>query len=134
MYRDWPSLDVVRISPSNDSTPNSTGFQIELEREPMSVPGKIEQLLTKFGWEHSQICPNTKEQLWQKNPLDSHTDEMKAAWDNDLQNCHWYWYEAMAYEFGKFIGIGDDVDWSKSQGSSDGMASSAPTTDMSKGR
>lgn len=124
MYRDWPSEDQVRIIQNgSDGAVNSTpGFSINIEREPMAVPGKVEMLLTRFGWTHSQMCPNTKEQLWQKNPPTDSTEEVKKAWDNDLQNCHWYWYEAMAYEFGKFIGIGDDKDWNKSQGSA-GMGS-----------
>lgn len=114
MYTNWPDEDKIRMS-INDSGMNGAGLSVNLEREPHSVPGKVETLLHKLGWEHSQTDPNTKEMLWHKMPPPGATDEVKSKWDNDLQNCHWFWYEAMSYEFGKFMSIGDDGDWSGSQ-------------------
>ena len=114
MYKNWPSEDQIRLS-HNDNGVNGAMLSVDLEREPHSVPGKVEDLLMKFGWEHSQFCPNSKEQLFQKKPPTDAPDNIKAAWDNDLQTAHWYWYEAMSYEFGKFMSIGTDVDWSKEQ-------------------
>lgn len=115
MYNNWPNEDVARISMNQSGIPNEGSFRVDLERSKMSVPAKVEILLTKFGWEASQSCPNTKEQLFQKKPPTDATDETKTAWDWELQNSHWFWYEAMAYEFGKFISIGTEVDWNQSQ-------------------
>ncbi len=110
---------------NNDSGINGASLSVDLEREPHSVPGKVDILLTKFGWMHSETDPNTKEPLFQKRPPDAAPDNVKASWDSDLQNCHWRWYEAMAYEFGKFMSIDDDRDWNHSQGSS-GVGASTP--------
>ena len=124
MYNGWPSQDQIRMS-NNDSGINGAAFSVDLEREPHTVPGKGETLLMKFGWVHSEICPNTKEQLFQKRPPSDAPDNVKSSWDSDLQSCHWRWYEAMAYEFGKFMSIGDDRDWNKSQHPSASGASQA---------
>ncbi len=131
MYSNWPNEDVARLSMNQSGIPNEGSFRVDLERSEMGVPGKVETLLTKFGWEPSQSCPNTKEQLFQEKPPSNAPDNIKAAWDHDLQNAHWYWYEAMAYEFGKFMSIGTDVDWSKEQhpsnvGGSAGATPQAP--------
>lgn len=125
MYKNWPTKDQLRVSMNQGGIPNEGSFQVDLERESMDVPAKVEILLIRFGWEHSQQCPNTNEQLFQKKPNKDATDEAKAAWDFDLQNGHWYWYEAMAYEFGKFISIDTDVDWSKSHPSNVGGSAGA---------
>lgn len=115
MYRNWPSEDRIRMS-VNDSGINGAALSVDMERDEHSVPGKVEKFLVRLGWSHVLICPNTKEQLWQKSPPDDAPDHVKTNWDSDLQNCHWYWYEAMSYEFGKFMSIGTDTDWNVEQG------------------
>jgi hypothetical protein len=126
MYNGWPNEDQVRVNLTNpNGAVNSGSFDINLEREPHRVPAKVQTLLTRFGWTTSETCPNTKEVLFQKDPPNDAPDNVKSAWDSDLQNCHWRWYEAMAYEFGKFMSIGDDADWNKSQGSGVGSANQA---------
>lgn len=125
MYNGWPNEDQIRMS-INDSGVNGAGLSVDLERTPHTVPDKAETLLMKFGWVYSETCPNTKEHLFQKRPPTDAPDTVKSSWDNDLQNCHWRWYEAMAYEFGKFMSIGDDAGSSSAAGSGVGGATSSP--------
>jgi len=124
MYNGWPNEDQIRMS-INDSGVNGAGLSVDLERDPHKVPGKVQALLTRFGWTNSETDPNTKEILFQKRPPNDAPDNVKSSWDADLQNCHWRWYEAMAYEFGKFMSIDDDRDWNQSQGSS-GVGANTP--------
>ena len=77
MYRNWPDADKIRMS-VDDSGMNGAAMSVDLEREPHSVPGKVEVLLTRFGWTHSETDPNTKEQLWQKQPPTDASDEKKS--------------------------------------------------------
>ena len=137
MYTFYPSQTDVTLTAN--SVPQQNGMPIGgneipgikldaiMNFEDQKTPTKVAILLQKFGWSECGSHPDTKQQMWQKNPPDDASDEAKAGWDNDLKNGFWLWDEAMAYEFGKFIGIGDDVDWSKSQGSAN-MGSAGATS------
>ncbi len=87
-------------------TPN--GVQFEILMPPVTVPNKCEQLLFTLGWTVRASDPDTTEVLYYKPPPSDATKEVTQGWDFDLQNGYWHWYEAMAYEFGKFMSIGDD--------------------------
>lgn len=135
MYSNWPSQTEVTLTAN--SVPQQSGIAIpgdqipgiqlnaQLEIERQKTPGKVAILLQKFGWKECGTHPDNQQQMWSKQPADNATDEVKAAWDADLKNGYWMWYEAMAYEFGKFISIDTDVDWSKSHPSNVGGSEGA---------
>ena len=52
--------------------------------------------------------PDTCETLFQKHAPDGANDEERSKWNYELANGYWFWYEAIAYEFSKFMSIGDD--------------------------
>ncbi len=104
MLNNYPTSPEVRCTPGG--TPN--GMQFEITMPQVCVPAKCEQLLFKLGWTVRTSNPDTQEMLYYKCPPNDATDEIKKGWDFDLQNGYWHWYEAMAYEFGKFMSIGDD--------------------------
>ncbi len=58
--------------------------------------------------------PDTGEMLFHKSAPDSATDEERRGWNYELSNNYWHWYEAMAYEFSKFMGIEEDTGGSRS--------------------
>lgn len=79
------------------------GIEMELDSSVHKVPNRVKRLLGNLGWKERGLDPDTREQLYHKdNP------SMGGDFDPDLDACSWRWYEAMAYEFGKFINIGMD--------------------------
>lgn len=103
MYSSFPSPTLVNISGQGNMINMDVNFPIH------TVPEKCLNFLQKLGWEVATSHPDTKESLFQKNPPKGSSDEIKKEWNYDLQHCYWHWYEAMAYEFGKFMGIDEDT-------------------------
>ena len=86
---------------------NSMSFSINFQiRE---VPDKMDDFLQKTGWMSCGAHPDTREKLYRKPCPDNATDEIQKEWPYELGSGYWHWYEAVAYEFGKFMTIGDDV-------------------------
>lgn len=85
-------------------------LSFKLLKQNVDVPEHIDKTLSQFGWTHASYHPDTQEELFRKPPPDDCTDERRNKWPHDLQWGHWHWYEAMAYEFGKFITIEDESD------------------------
>lgn len=86
--------------------PTLSGNQLEISlTTPIhKVPARVEKLLGTLGWKERGTDSDTNEKLYHKdNP------SMGGDFDPDLDACSWRWYEAMAYEFGKFIDIGMDA-------------------------
>ena len=102
MYSNFPQP----ISSTPVVTNNQIAFTIDVQI--VDVPVKSDTLLLKLGWSHYSSHPDTHEQLYHKPPPNDVSDEVKASWDSNLQYSYWHWYEAMAYEFGKFMSIDDD--------------------------
>ena len=106
MLNNYPASPEIKIMPGANGSPSEVRFEISMP--PVTVPNKCEALLFKFGWQRRVSDPDTQEALYYKPSPHDATDEIKKGWDYDLQNGYWHWYEAMAYEFGKFMSIGDD--------------------------
>ena len=84
---------------------NGEGVEMNIVVAKQVEPERVVKLLNNLGWKEIGICPDTGESLYQKsNP------NMGGDFDSDLANYYWRWYEAMAYEFGKFINIGLDAE------------------------
>ena len=107
MLNNFPTSPEIKVLPSNQMA-GELNVRFELTMPPVTVPNKCEGLIFKLGWTERSRDPDTTEPLYYKPPPSDATDEVKKAWDYDLQNGYWHWYEAMAYEFGKFMSIGDD--------------------------
>ncbi len=105
MYSNYPSPTDVQLM--NGSEIGSV--KAVLTHQPVNVPGKCEDFLLKLGWSLYMTQPDTGEQLYHKPPPNDCTEDEKKNWNYDLQNAYWHWYEAMAYEFSKFMGIDDDT-------------------------
>ena len=103
MYMSQPMPDTLEPEVTND---NQLSFRID--KQNIDVPAHVDHTLFKLGWEVSTYHPETNETLYRKQPPVSCTAEVRAKWHHDLQFGHWYWYEAMSYEFAKFINIGED--------------------------
>ena len=85
---------------------NNLGFN--LEWQPRDVPDSQLEFLDRLGWQVTMRHPDTNEQMFRKPCPSSATQEVRAAWPYELGSGYWYWYEAVAYEFTKFMTIGDD--------------------------
>ncbi len=85
------------------------GIEFQFVSPASRVPTKCQDFLDKLGWTPNTQHPDTGETLFQKLPPQNCTDEVRNDWNHDLQYSYWHWYEAMAYEFGKFMGIDEDT-------------------------
>jgi len=95
-----------------------------------TVPMKCEAFLEKLGWMRSTVYhPDTGEAMFHKPPPVDCSDENRKNWNHELAFSHWRWYEAMAYEFGKFMGIDEDTGGPSNQEQM-GSASAAPQTQV----
>lgn len=98
MFKHFPSM--TEVKPVLNGT-NAVEMQIQFDQH--GVPTRVEKLLTNLGWTFVANDPDTTEKLFHKENAN-----MGGDYDPDLDN-YWRWYEAMAYEFGKFIDIGMDA-------------------------
>lgn len=91
-------------------------LSFDLDYQNRDVPDSQKLFLEKLGWTHAGYHPDTQEEMFHKQCPSDATDTLRNQWDWQLASGYWHWYEAVAYEFSKFIGIGDDK--GKSQGGS----------------
>lgn len=119
MYSNYPNATDVQMQTANEMG----SVKAVLSHNTANVPGKCEDFLLKLGWSHHMSHPDTSERLYHKPPPNEATEDEKKAWNYDLQYAYWHWYEAMAYEFGKFMGI--DTDTGGEVGQSSGQAQTA---------
>ncbi len=103
MYNSYPTKTDVNIMSAG---PN---LEWSLIIQSRAVPKKCQEFLEKLGWLVSINHPDTGETLFQKPPPGNSSDEVKREWNYDLRTGYWHWYEAMSYEFGKFMGIDTDT-------------------------
>lgn len=103
MYTIGPWKTEAKPEVRND---NNLGFSIEFQNS--EVPLSQFRFLTMMGWQEVMRHPDTGEALYNKPPPLNCTDEVRNAWDHELVSCYWHWYEAVAYEFTKFLSIGED--------------------------
>ncbi len=97
MFKQFPCMTEVKHIISGNG-----GVELQVHIAQHGVPARVEKLLSSLGWTEVGTDPDTMETLFHKeNPT------MGGDFDPDL-NLYWHWYEAMAYEFGKFIDIGMD--------------------------
>lgn len=76
------------------ATVSGSQLNLDINFEGQSVPPNIHQALTeKLGWAQWGTCPDTNQPIYRKNNSSLH---------------YFYWYEAMAYEFYRFMNIGED--------------------------
>jgi hypothetical protein len=73
-------------------------YTMPVEYTAHDTPPKIEKFLHDCGWSYAMNDPNTMEVLYQKHV------EMDAG------TLYYRWYEAMAYEFWKFLTISSGSD------------------------
>ncbi len=96
MQAQYPTATSVNVNASGN------GIDMSLTFGRHEAPERVVKLLNNLGWTSCGNDPDTQEPLYNKsNP------GMGGDYDNDLSKS-WRWYEAMAYEFGKFIDIGMD--------------------------
>lgn len=96
VYTQYPSATEVKPQ----VTPDARAVEMQIDFATHKVPERVLKLLKNLGWTEVGSDPDTGEDLFHKeNP------SMGGDYDPDL-NLYWRWYEAMAYEFGKFIDIG----------------------------
>ncbi len=95
-----------QFPPETTVMPQVMGNGVEMKiNAPMhKVPERVKKLLSNLGWMERGTDADTTEALFHKT-----TSGMGGDFDPDLDACSWRWYEAMAYEFGKFIDIGMDA-------------------------
>lgn len=100
----------TQMPTNTTNTPVVNGNQLEFnpQFQNREVPESQKEFITKLGWKTAGYHPDTQEELYRKPPPDNATSEVIAAWDYELGSGYWHWYEAVAYEFSKFINIGDD--------------------------
>lgn len=84
-YNQYPDKDQMMLSTSDNK------ITIEPNRIPHDCPDQINAFLLNCGWVCSHYDPNTHEPLFQK------ANELAA------QSMYYRWYEAMAYEFWRFV-------------------------------
>lgn len=110
-----------------DTTPtvqgNNLSFDVNVPKQ--EVPHKQRVFIEKLGWAGGYWHPDTGEELFQKHPPSNCTDEVRNSWASDLNYNYWHWYEAVAYEFTKFMGIEDDSGKSHSGNAEAASASSS---------
>ena len=104
MYQNYPNQLEINVSPSTAGQ-----VQFNLLHQSSNVPEKCRKFIEKLGWMMQNTHPDTGEQLFHKPPPNGSLDDERKNWNHDLQYGHWHWYEAMAYEFGKFMGIDEDT-------------------------
>ncbi len=104
MYTSFPiSTDVsVQVGGMND-------IKMSLVHPVSTVPTKPREFLEKLGWSMASSHPDTGEMLYQKHAPDGANDEERKAWNYELASGYWFWYEAIAYEFSKFMSIEEDT-------------------------
>lgn len=105
MYSNYPNPTDVQLM--NGSEVGSVKAILTIQ--PVNVPAKCADFLMKLGWSQFSTHPDTNEQLFHKPPPNETNDEEKKAWNYELQYSYWHWYEAMAYEFSKFMSIDEDT-------------------------
>ena len=115
------------------TTPSLNGNQLTFDvfENDSAVPAKQKVFLEKLGWTTACYHAGTNEQLFWKMPPANCTDEIRNSWAHDLRHNYWHWYEAVAYEFTKFMGIEDDSGENPSMGSA-GMGSVQTPSQQSK--
>ncbi len=97
MYPQFPSTVTVQ--------PLLNGNQISMDvlTPQQTEPERVIKLLSNLGWKEIGTDPNNGEGLYQKED-----PNMGVGHDADLTTKYWRWYEAMAYEFAKFVNVGLD--------------------------
>ena len=93
-----------------ETTPvvNGNDLQFDIQHQSREVPETQKDFLDRLGWTSAGYHPDTMEELFRKQPPADCSEGKRRAWDNELMTGYWYWYEAVAYEFTKFMTIGDD--------------------------
>lgn len=92
---------------SETPRPVVTGNQVEIvaQRTSQDAPPAIVNLLTtKLGWLHAGSHPDTFEPLYTKEDKGM----LNGSEQNLTDGLYYRWYEAIAYEYAKFIYIGLD--------------------------
>lgn len=87
---------------------NGSDLRFDVKHQNREVPEKQKEFLEKLGWVNAGYHPDTNEELFRKPCPNGALDEVRSKWCYELGTGYWHWYEAVAYEFTKFIGIGDD--------------------------
>jgi len=87
---------------------NGSELSFTFNQQNREVPLTQEAFLIKLGWETAGYHPDTHEELFRKPCPNGALDEVRKNWCFQLASGYWHWYEAVAYEFSKFISIGDD--------------------------
>ncbi len=108
MLNNFPTSPEIKITSVGSGPLSELNVRFDISMPPVTVPNTCEQLLFQLGWTQRTCDPDTQESLYYKPSPDDATAEVRKGWDYDLQNGYWHWYEAMSYEFGKFMSIGDD--------------------------
>ena len=98
MFTQFPAMTEIKPSLNGDSV------SMSINVAPHDAPERIVKLLSNLGWKEIGTDPDTIEPLFQKENA-----AMGIDWDADLSSKYWRWYEAMAYEFGKFVNVGLDA-------------------------
>ena len=90
--QNWPQGQELHLSTSD----NKITIQPQVQQQ--DCPTKIEELLRNLGWVQATTHPDTFEPMWQKTA------------EEDTEGMYYKWYEAMAYEFYKFVTIASGND------------------------
>lgn len=91
-YNQYPSKDEITVSVTDNK------ITLDQLNTCHDCPDKIEEFLRSCGWENQMFDPNNQEPLFVK------TDQP------DTQHMSYRWYEAMSYEFWRFITLNSGSD------------------------
>ena len=91
-YNQYPDIGKVNFALDGYS------HEMKFDVTPHSAPPQIEKTLTDMGWSLAISDPTTHEPLYTKQ------DEQAADF------MYYRWYEAMAYEFWKFLTVNSGND------------------------
>ncbi|KKM82564.1 hypothetical protein LCGC14_1318260 [marine sediment metagenome] len=105
MYTSYPNRTEINLGVGTE--PGSV--KVEINLQPANVPDKCRVFIEKLGWMQQINHPDTGEKLFHKPPPTDASDEEKGKWNYELVQGYWHWYEAVAYEFSKFMGIEEDT-------------------------
>jgi len=92
-FLNLPQPTEIRITPSGST------YDIRVETSPEAVPPDIVKFLEEAGWKQFNFHPDTTEPLFEKK-----VTGINAGYEETI---HCRWSEAMAYEFYRFLTIGD---------------------------
>lgn len=101
-------VQVPRKAEVNPEVDGMSSLTFAINHQTQEVPAKMVDFLDRMGWATTNNHPESGEWLFHKYPPNGCTDEVRKQWDNELQSGYWFWYEAVAYEFTKFMTIGED--------------------------